>query len=165
VPERDDDELALDELRAAWRTLAPDDPSERVDAPDAATQAALDWMRAAWSATAADAPLDATPLRLPWRARWTVARRRARPLLPWLAAAGLLVAVLREVTTPRAVQTIVPVPDPITVSDVIPLTAVDAHRMEMRHGPVRLILVMPTPSTTSHAASQKAEPGSAKELR
>jgi len=186
VPERDDDELALDELRAAWRTLAPDDPSAGVDAPDAATQAALEWMRAAWRSAAIDAPLDAAPPRLPWRARWTVARRRALPLLPWLAAAGLLVAVLREVTPPRAAPapsrgdlvvgtspdfapvaagpTIVHVPDPISVTDVVPLTAVDAHRMEMRHGPVRLILVMPTPSTPSHT-STTAEPGSAKELR
>jgi hypothetical protein len=164
VPERDDDELVLDELRAAWRTLAPDDPSARIDAPDAATQAALEWMRAAWNATAADAPPDAAPIRPPWRARWTVARRRALPLLPWLAAAGLLFAVLREFTPPHAGPTIVHVPDPISVSDVVPLTAVDAHRMEMRHGPVRLILVMPTPSTPSHT-SPTAEPGSAKELR
>jgi RNA polymerase sigma factor (sigma-70 family) len=171
VPERDDDELALDELRAAWRTLAPDDPSARVDSPDAATQAALEWMRAAWQATASDAP-TAPPLRLPWRLR--LLRGAAPPAAARAVARGGGVCSScccassprraphdrprgrrRAATSSSTLRptlasvlgrpAIVPVPDPITVSDVIPLTAVDAHRMEMRHGPVRLILVMPTP--------------------
>ena len=185
MAERDDD-APLDELRAAWRTLAPVDPAERVDAPDSETRATLDWLRAAWQATAADTP-SSPPLRVPWRLRLTAARRRLLPLAPWLAAAGLLVALLREFTAPHSARqamrapsrgdlvveaspdaapvaagpTIVHVPDPIAFPDVIPLTAVDAHRMEMRRGPVRLILVLPT----APVPSPDAEPGSAKELR
>jgi hypothetical protein len=186
VAERDDD-APLDELRVAWRTLAPSDPGERLDEPDPATRATLDWLRAAWQTTASDAP-TAPPLRLPWRLRLTAARRRLLPLAPWLAAAGLLVALLREVTAPRAAPpppsrgdlvvdaspdaapvaagpTIVHVPDPIAFPDVIPLTAVDAHRMEMRRGPVRLILVLPTAPPKTPESPHDAEPGSAKELR
>lgn len=189
MAERDDD-APLDELRAAWRTLAPADPAEQLDEPDAATRATLDWLRAAWQATASDAP-TAPPLRLPWRLRLTAARRRLLPLAPWLAAAGLLVVLLREFTAPHSARpatrapsrgdlvveaspdaapvaagpTIVHVPDPIAVSDVIPLTAVDAHRMEMRRGPVRLILVLPTALPKTPDPSHDAEPGSAKELR
>jgi len=189
VAERDDD-APLDELRAAWRTLAPDDPGERLDEPDAATRATLDWLRAAWQATGADTP-SSPPLRLPWRLRLTAARRRLLPLAPWLAAAGLLVALLREFTAPHAARpttpapsrgdlvvdaspdaapvaagpSIVHVPDPIAFPDVIPLTAVDAHRMEMRRGPVRLILVLPTALPKTSDPSPDAEPGSAKELR
>lgn len=198
MAERDDargdeagDESGLAELRAAWRTLAPEDPAERLDEPDAATRATLDWLRTAWQASASDAP----ELRLPWRLRLGAARRRLRPLAPWLAAAGLLVALLREVTAPRGATqsgrvpsrgdlvveaspdvapvapgpTVVHVPDPIALPDVIPLTAVDAQRMEMRRGPVRLILVQPTVQPTapprSPDSSHDAEPGSAKELR
>jgi len=186
VAERDDD-APLDELRAAWRSLAPDNPAERVDAPDSETRATLDWLRAAWQATASDAP-TAPPLQLPWRLRLTAARRRLLPLAPWLAAAGLLVALLREFTAPYAAPTapsrgdlvvdaspdaapvaagptVVHVPDPIAFPDVIPLTAVDAHRMEMRRGPVRLILVLPTALPKTPDSSPDAEPGSAKELR
>ena len=192
MAERDDagDELGLAELRAAWRMLAPDDPAERLGEPDAATRATLDWLRAAWQATAADTP-SAPALRVPWRLRLTAARRRLRPLAPWLAAAGLLVALLREFTAPRAAPhaarapsrgdlvvdaspdvapvaagpTIVRVPDPIAFPDVIPLTAVDAHRMEMRRGPVRLILVLPNAPPKAAESPHEAEPGSAKELR
>src|SRR5262249_3275032 len=146
-----DDEQALAELRDAWRTLAPDDPTARVDAPDDATRATLDWLRDAWRSAAHDAPTTSRPSAPPWRARWPAGRGRLAPLAPWLAAAALLIAALRTTLAPSAVAPpsrgdlvvdagstpppapdpiVIHVPDPIAVSDVIPLTAVDARSMQ-----------------------------------
>jgi hypothetical protein len=174
MAERDDDPLAL--LAAEWRRLAPPDPTAAVDAPDEATRATVEWLRAAWQASA-----PATSV-LPWTIRLRAARRTC---LPWVAAAAailLAVALLlpsnrgarslssgdRIVDLPAAVAPVAVAPvavAPVAVEsparDAIPLVAVDARRMEMRRGPVRLILVTPSPlvQNTPH----HAEPGSAKE--
>jgi len=140
----------LDALGAAWRSLAPPDPAAALDAPDPATRAAIDWMRAAWQAGA-----PAAPTAIPWRLRLRLARPSVRPLLPWIAAAAatLLVALLlRPAPSPPpgaepvelAAHPHPPEPSHAGSPGASPeLVSLSADRMELRSGPVRLILFTP----------------------
>lgn len=132
----------LDELRAAWRAMAPPDPTASVDARDEPTRAAVAWMRSAWAA-AAPPPTSA----LPWRVRLRIARPRVVRALPWVAAAAALVvctALLgrggRTEHDAAPVPELVARPEPIAKPELVSLSA---DRMELRSGPVRLILFTP----------------------
>jgi hypothetical protein len=172
VVERDDAEegrdLALGEFAALWRRLAPPDPTAAVDAPDAATRELLDRLRAAWHSIG---PASSAP-------PWTIRRRLAlRRLVPRAAAAAALLLVAGLLLTPRArppglsrgdrivglptATPAVPAAQEQVVRDAIPLVSLDAARMEFKRGPVRLILI--TPSPVARALPEDAEPPSAKE--
>lgn len=138
----------LEELAAQWRRLEPPDATAAVDAPDDATRAAIGWMREAWRAAAPAAPRD-----LPWKLRARLLRRRA---LPWLAAAAAIVAVaflLSRAGEPggRSLGR----PDPVRVAAQVPShRSFDCapDRIELRSGPVRLILFTNTTPTTTTTA-------------
>jgi len=145
----------LMKLHAAWRAMTPPDPTAGLESPDPRTAATLDWMRAAWSASA-----PAAPPALPWRLRLQLARRRAAPSAPWLAAAAAVIAAIalfvrdgardrvREATTPPCVELATePNPAPPRADpevDAPKLVSLTADRMELRSGPVRLILFNPS---------------------
>jgi hypothetical protein len=176
--ERDDDEPLPElssELASLWRAMPSPDPTAVVDRPDAATRATVAWLRTAYVASG---PASSA---LPWRIRVRSLRRRSIPwLAPWIAAAALLLAIAlllpsnrRAASVARGDLIVAPpvaglptsaptVATPVSampvfstqIPDAIPLVAFDARRMEMRRGPVRLILV---------TNSKPAERSSAKE--
>jgi hypothetical protein len=137
-PSRDPVDALGDALRRAWSELSAPEP----DAPagDPAEEAAAAWMRAAWSA------LEPPPAELPFAVRRRARRARLAPLalaagLTGLAAAAVLamVVALRERAAEHA--------DALARAgaeaheETIEVAAVDAGRMELRSGPVRLILL------------------------
>jgi ferric-dicitrate binding protein FerR (iron transport regulator) len=143
---RRDEELPLDELRRAWATAEPPRPDAALDAADASTRAAVAWMQAAWNRVEAPAPV--VPLAL--RARRRGWRRWAQPLA---AAAGVLVALgawlaLQRIpggARPGGVDTEttaqVEGPAPALPDTKVEVAALAPDRVELRSGPVRLILL------------------------
>jgi len=139
----------LAELSAAWRALPPPDPTSIVDAPDPATRAAIAWLQDAWRASAPALSLDR---KLPWRLRIRLARRRARPITRWLASAAAVLLVLSLLSRTSRRSPLAPPPELASqrvaavdashepVSEPVSVTA---DRMELRSGPVRLILLTP----------------------
>jgi hypothetical protein len=143
----------LDELAARWRRLEPPDPTAAIDGPDAATRAAIGWMRDAWRAAT-----PAAPRALPWRLRARLLRRTA---LPWLAAAAAIVAVaflLSRAGDPGRRPT--GRPDPVRVAAQEPSLrsfACAPDRIELRSGPVRLILFTTTTAPAPDGAGAREE--------
>jgi hypothetical protein len=150
----------LRELAAAFRSLEPPDPTTSVESPDAATSAALNWLRAAWRASA-----PAAPPALPWGVRARLALRRGGPVVRAAAAAAALLAGAFFLARSLASR---PEPAPTRIAtqpsflesdeaarshapeadDAAPrLVSLTADRMEMRSGPVRLILFTPSPES------------------
>lgn len=141
--EGDGRDPAIDEFAALWRELVPPDPAAAVDAPDAATRALLERLRGAWRACA---PASSAP---PWPIRWRLARRRLAPPVAAAAAAVLLLA-LGHFLLPRPHAPVIPPPAAPAAATTpapaaIPLVSIDPARMELRRGPVRVILVTPPP--------------------
>ena len=143
------------DLRRAWSRLEPPRPDPDLEGSDEPTRAAVEWMRAAWSRLEAPAPV--VPLALHRRrSGW---RRWAQPLA---AAAGVLVALgvwlalqrlepgVRPdgVDTETTARTHVGEPAPVPLDDGVELAALAPDRVELRSGPVRLILL------TGEASSQ-----------
>ncbi len=58
----EDDELPIDELRAAWRGARAPEPADDLADGDAVTRASVEWMRGAWR------DLELPPVRVPDRA-------------------------------------------------------------------------------------------------
>ena len=157
---------------SAWRALTPPEPTAPLKTPDAETAATIAWLRRAWQTVAPDrAAPSAPPNELPWRLRRRIALARiARPFRdvgPGLvAAAAVVLAALfffagEHGSSPPlheegAIPTELaagPAPDSITAvspapSSVPVLTQISADRMELRSGPVRLILFTPNSSTS-----------------
>jgi hypothetical protein len=143
-------------LQSAWRSIPPPDPTAPVDAPDAETRASVEWLSAAWRAAASHAPAPST---LPARLRARLLRRRAAAIAPWLAAAAALVLGItwfaRSERTPSppielASEHSATVEPPLAPRSAGPesgepkLVTLTADRMELRSGPVRLILFTPS---------------------
>ena len=142
----DGSDLPLDELRRAWERLETPRPEPELEDCDPRTRAAVAWMQAAWSRVEAPAP------------RVPLARPALRPqpwMLPLAAAAGVLLALAvvfalqrlgvgvrpADVDTPIAAQPAsqgAPAPRP---DDAVELAALAPDRVELRSGPVRLILL------------------------
>lgn len=141
------------DLRAAWLRLPAPEPAGELAAADAETRAAVAWMCAAWDVVAIPASvplLAAGPSRV-----HTVRPRRSRLVLPAsLAAAGLLLFALaglwlfgsgRLAGSDAPIVRVaggLPRPDPSTrKAAALRVAAVDAERIELRSGPVRLLLI------------------------
>ena len=137
-------DLSLDELRRAWRGLAPEDPADDLGLADARTRATVDWMRAAWSSVEAPAPpvhsLPAPRQRIP-------VLRLAAGLA---AAAAVLLSLWFSLQRPAgparsrdeggpiaAVET----PGARPAPEGPRLASISSEHIELRSGPVRLILL------------------------
>jgi hypothetical protein len=141
VGEHERDDLPLDELRRAWRGLEPRLPAEELEESDAKTRASVEWMRAAWSSC--EVPEPRVPALRP--------RRWLRTVVAGLAAAAVLLALLRLTKNEPAVQHSDPVArfesaepiTPITPENVAgpQLASLSSDQVELRSGPVRLILM------------------------
>jgi hypothetical protein len=128
-------DLPLDELRRAWRGLEPELPAGELAEADPATRASVAWMRAAWTGLPVPEP------RVPGQLR----RRPALRLLGALSAAAAVLALLwaagwqapvQRFEEPARTQTVQP-----TANTGPQLAALDSGRLELRSGPVRLILL------------------------
>jgi hypothetical protein len=130
--ERDDEERvrALGEL---YRRLAPPPLADGLDEADAQTERAVRWMQAAWRG------LEVPPSTLPIRRAAAPRKKLRRRALPWLVAAGVLAGgaalLLRG---PR-----VPEPGEQLSAASIEIEDVRTDRIELRSGPVRLVLLSP----------------------
>ena len=133
--ERDD--LPLEGLRNAWQNLTPPPPADGIEESDPETRAVVGWMRAAFESVETP-PVPVFALRR--------SRRRARLLpMPLAAAASALIAVglwglmhrgqRPEEPGPIALRT------PAAEAPVI--AALGPDHIEMRSGPVRLVLFQP----------------------
>lgn len=162
----------LDELRRAWgevRPPAPDAPAE-----DEATRASVEWMRSAWNALEAPAtPVPAelhgrrrfAPAPSVWRTpRWLAA-------VSGVAAAVLCAVLLWQDATAPGVEPVdvgpvasapaasghadlVPAnpttdgaadPAETEKNEAVAIASIDQNRMELRSGPVRLVLLTSNP--------------------
>lgn len=130
-------DLPLDELRSAWSSLEAPEPR-----PDAATVASVEWMRAAWRALPVPA---ADPSVLVSRRR----RAERQTIATWAAAATVLLAGIafsvQRLTPPArsGVEVTAIGGEPSSTKPYI--AAVESDRVEMRSGPVRLILLTNDP--------------------
>ena len=130
-----DSELPLDELRAAWSRLSA--PAPRAEA-DRATQASIAWMRSAWDSLESPAPDPRVLLR--HRAR---AERAA--ITSWAAAAAVIIGgivfALQRLAPPARPGIERAVMDSTPSANKPYIAAIEPGRLEMRSGPVRLILL------------------------
>jgi len=155
---RDDE---LDPLREAWRELDAPEPERALEQPDEAARAALEWMRGAWARVEPPPALVPGSLRRARRApRWFALAAAAGigALLLWAAlegaGGGSAPDPERGATVARAeVDAPVPVPAPepsaaaeelSAALEQVEIAALSADRMELRSGPVRLILLTET---------------------
>ncbi|GJM22874.1 MAG: hypothetical protein DHS20C15_27890 [Planctomycetota bacterium] len=142
----------VDVLGAAWREQRAPDATPTLAASDAATRDSVRWMQDSW------AQLQAPPVEVPAALRQRVQRGRA-PVLAWrrhAAAAALLLSVGLALRfgagwlPPRALvdrgRDLGPSQDVAHDSDRPRLVAAHADHIELRSGPVRLLLVTATES-------------------
>jgi hypothetical protein len=147
MTDHDDREL-FEGLGAAWRNQPVPQPGGDLVATDAVTQRTVQWLAAAWAAQAVP------PVRLPAR----ITRRHARTAwrVSWrpLAAAAVLILILTVPLMQRE-----PGPTPVDHGTPPPVVAanplsppqtptVTADGLELRSGPVRLLLLSKTTTTT-----------------
>jgi hypothetical protein len=137
------DQDPLDALRHAWQSMPAPTPEDLL-AADRDTERVVDWLRAAWIFL--PEPTVVVPSRRP-----LALRTRAIPLLR--AAAVLLIGATLIIFAFRMGSTSSPVgptPEdepPFSVPSPPPaveVTDLRSDRIELRSGPVRLILVQPS---------------------
>jgi hypothetical protein len=136
----------IDALRAAWQGLEPG----AADARDQLGEHAVERLREAWRGLEAPAPRVPTRPRRAWR--WIAAAALAAGLLAWALA-----------ETPRKPTT--RAPDSVTVAllapraefSTPPLSALSNTSMELRSGNVRLLLFLPTSSSSNHKQANPKE--------
>ena len=147
-PAREEDVGA--ELRDAWRQLSPPPLPDASEAADPTTAATVRWMQSAWRAL--EAPPGSARLQpgssvlstLGKRPGWSPALpgRRLRPRL--VALAALVLATLgvlwRVLAPPRATE---PEVTPLARVPAVEVLEVRPEQLELRSGPVRLVLVTP----------------------
>jgi hypothetical protein len=145
------EELPLDELREAWWSETPAEPADELDEADPKTRDTVAWMRAAWQG------LEVPEPRLPAARRARPARLRPRLVPLALAAAAALLAALGiylatdagEVERMPAPETHLaqggsprePANEATEVASSGDLAYLGSDRMELRSGPVRLVLL------------------------
>lgn len=133
---------ALPELGALYRRLQPPQPADELAEADAETVRAVEWVRAAYRG------LAVPPRALP---RTTPRVRRLPRVLALAAAAAALVlgaaALWRRLARPVASTEpgrVAQAPAP-AANDGVEILAVLPDRLELRAGPVRLVLLEPPP--------------------
>lgn len=130
--ERDDEERvrALGEL---YRSLTPPPLADGLAEADEETVRAVRWMQSAWR------ELEVPPTAFPIRRAAPPRKKLLRRALPWLVAAGVLAGgaalLLREPRVSESEEQLSAAP--IEIEDV------RADRIELRSGPVRLVLLSP----------------------
>lgn len=160
-------------LGQAWDEHTPGEATPELTRSDAATRATVDWLAAAWEAHPAPAVEPPEALRRAALGRARARRPRLAPILrvrTWQrhAAAAVLLLGLAAVLQLGAlrhfgVQPPLDAPGPgVTPRDPVPapradprLVAVAADHIEMRSGPVRLMLFTNTdsPSLTDDSST------------
>jgi hypothetical protein len=145
------DELPLDELREAWRSQSPAEPADELEEADPKTRATVAWMRAAWQA------LEVPEPRLPAPRRARFVRLRPR-LVPLVLAAAAAVLVMLGVYLAKDASDVQRMPEQETrlaqgegpseplqrtteVASSADIAYLGDDRMELRSGPVRLVLL------------------------
>ncbi len=137
------------ELRALYRRLEPSPPADEVSDEAPETERVVRWMRGAWNTL--EAPLVRVPGSIPLRRnRQRFVRRAliaAAAAIVLLAGAALWHALgtrVEPARLPRVAQGPTPTPrNRVEVLDVRP------DQVELRSGPVRLVLLGPPPSQSS----------------
>jgi len=140
-----DREERLRELEAAWRSLPLPPPNRELEDEDPATRQAVEWMRSAWvSLEIPRAPAPPVPMRA--RRRWPSRLARIAAVLV-LALGALLLA--RSISAPDETEIARTPPTndtearqgPDPPPPAVALLAATADRIELRSGPVRLVLL------------------------
>jgi hypothetical protein len=129
-PERPD---PLEVLAAAWNQLSPAPPTDDLEQTDPLTRASVDWMQRSFRELIV--PAGCVPI--------TPTRRVLSLAFRPLAAAAVLLMLLggpflidRPVITPAGDPALTLPSEPTLI-----IAAADAHHLELRSGPVRLILL------------------------
>jgi hypothetical protein len=144
VDERDDRD-PLEALRAAWHTVEPADPGSLAEEQlDPATRAVIQRLRRAYALAGPE------PAALPWRIRLALHRRALRRVAVAALVLALAALAVREFAKPSGSQTASesgPIAaEPPTVAEAgVLLASLTPECMELRSGPVRLILLTPAP--------------------
>ncbi len=151
----------LDDLRAAWRSLEAPAPTDELADADPRTRRAVEWMRAAWATVEPEREL-APPRPVP-----VAAPRLLPPPVLLRLAAAILVATLAALLwwrpdgsaaveegapgltadsdAPSAPDRRVPeperVPEQPVLEHVVQFASLSSEKLEMRSGPVRLVLL------------------------
>ena len=159
--EPDDDAEASRELRELYRALQPPPLADDADDADPETARAVQWMRDAWQG------LEIPAARVPMAPRRV--RRVARPLrFALLAAAAALLALGgaalwralgRAPSAPSSAPRLADRPAPRDTSGVEVLAALP-DRLELRSGPVRLVLLAPADDAPTNGATTNGTPTS-----
>lgn len=139
--DREDGELRA-ELARLYRGLEPEAPADAIEDADAATRSSVAWLRSAWESL--EVPRAAPPAArgLP---RPSLRRRVALALVAAALLVGLGQVIWRTRTSqdpgvePAVVQR-ESSPDSSTSETEIQLASLSSDHIEMRSGPVRLVL-------------------------
>ncbi|HVS11539.1 MAG TPA: hypothetical protein VMS76_16845, partial [Planctomycetota bacterium] len=144
MDERDDRD-PLEALRAAWRRVEPADPGSLAERElDGATRAVIQRLRRAYALAAPE------PAALPWRVRLRAHRRALRRVAVAALVLALAALATRELAKPSGSQ-LPSEPAPIAAEPAaaaeagVLLASLTPECMELRSGPVRLILLTPAP--------------------
>jgi hypothetical protein len=144
MDERDDRD-PLEALRAAWRRVEPAEPGALAEPDlDGATRAVIERLRRAYVLAGPE------PTALPWRVRLLVHRRALRRVAVAAVILGLAALAVRQFAQPSGSRTAEPAPiaaEPATAAEAgVLLASLTPESMELRSGPVRLILLTPVPA-------------------
>jgi hypothetical protein len=150
----DEFELPSDELRALYRRLQPSPLADDVAGADPETARVVRWMQGAWSGLTPPRTLVPSGLTRPRRSAWRAPRTRiaaAAAAVLLLAGAVLwrLLAGTGPSSAPERVAQVPPQGPAPTVEAVVELIDVRPDRIELRSGPVRLLLLDPSPEPSA----------------
>lgn len=136
--EREDSERVR-EWRELYRRLTPAPLADELAEVEAETARAVRWMQVAWR------ELEVPPATVPIRPVVVRHFSFARRALPWLAAAGVLAGGAALLSRARRASE----PEEHVSAAPVAIEDVRADRLELRSGPVRLLLLTPPKRTPS----------------
>jgi hypothetical protein len=146
--EHEPDDPLRDELARIYRGLRPPPLADAASAADAETARAVLWMQDAWRG------LEVPPARVPLPGRRRARPRLLRPALAAAAAALVLGALaLARLLGRRASEPAPPVAQGPADAGAVEILALQAGRVELRSGPVRLVLLAPPASYPTEDSS------------
>jgi len=140
-----DDAGAADELRALYERLQPPPLADEAGESDPTTAEVVAWMRGAWQR------IEPPRVAVPRPAVPLPSRRRTRSSSFALAAAAALVLLAGAAAYLRALRPASAPPPNVAEQPAsgVEILAVLPDRIELRSGPVRLVLLAPTPTETT----------------